>query len=190
MHTTCFNGHLYRGVSAQGVCLPGGCVCLEGVSSGCVSSGLCPKGVSTWGVSRGVYPGGVCPGDVHPQTQRQTPPRPRIKHPLDSEVDTPLLIACWDTHTLPMTCWDTPPEQNDWQTGVKHYLLATSFARGNKKILPYAGNSLDFRIRTFFWQRTAMQIEKDEGKRNQYLTNKFTTRLLRERHFHWIYQNL
>ena len=27
----------------------------------------------------------------------------------------------------------TPPcEQNDWQTGVKHYLSATSFADGNK----------------------------------------------------------
>ena len=68
LRTTRFNGHLRRGVSAQGVY-----VCVEGVSA------------------RGCTP---------PWTQRQTPPDPET-HPLESEADTPLAIACW-MHPVPL----------------------------------------------------------------------------------------
>ena len=68
MHTTHFNGHLYKGVF-QGK----GCVCLRDV---------CPEGTCPGGVSRGCVPGVFVQGGVHPLAQRQTPPM----HP---EVDTP-----------------------------------------------------------------------------------------------------
>ena len=69
LRTTRFNGHLRRGVSAQGVYV-------------CVG-------------------GGVCTGMYTPWTQRQTPQDPET-HPLESEADTPLAIACWDAPPSPV----------------------------------------------------------------------------------------
>ena len=122
MHNARFNGHLY-GVSAWwGMCVSRGCLPWE-----C----LCPVEVSAQGVC--MCPGGVCLGcvcvcpwgslprervcvqGVSTQgmyilwTQRQTPPRPRGRHPLPH---------CMLGYTPPAHCMSVHPLM-DRQTPVK-----------------------------------------------------------------------
>ena len=68
-------GGVWRGgVSARGVCLPGGGVSAQGGI--CLGGGL-PRGVSAWGVWGGVYPEGVSAQGVVCNT---TPPPTEENH--------------------------------------------------------------------------------------------------------------
>ena len=88
MRIACFNGHLYMG------CLPRGC-------PGCVC--VCLRGS---GQRKVVYPGGL-----HPQTQRQTLPRPRGRHPQTQRQTSPP-AHCMLGYTPPTPTPPPPPHVN------------------------------------------------------------------------------
>ena len=131
MHTFRFSGHL-------GGCLPGA-VFAYGVSA---QGGVCPRECLPEGCQpRGIIclgrclPGVICLGDVYPQgclswgclPERFTLhlPRPRSRHTLDREADTPAVDRILDT-----SLW-------------KHYLSATTVADGNMRQLTCISDSWD-----------------------------------------------
>ena len=123
MSTRWGGGYLPGAVSAEGACLPG-YVCQGAVWPGCVCVQGCLPGVCV----HGVYT--PRPRGRHPQIQRQTPP-PHQK------ADIPYPITSWDTHPLPIACWDAIHSPLNRMTDRCKNItcLQTSFAGGYTRFL-------------------------------------------------------